>query len=62
MEPLLGLIIFTFLLPAIDRYWDRKRPFRFSGFHAGLFWAYFSLRYPILILATLVAIKRALEL
>jgi hypothetical protein len=62
LEPLFSLIICTFLLLAIDRYWDRKRPSRFTRFDAGLFWSYFSVRYPILILATLIATKHSLGL
>ena len=55
------VILFSIGLLAIDGYWDRKRQHRLSGICATVFWPYFWLRYPALILATIVATRRGLQ-
>jgi hypothetical protein len=54
-------ILFSAILLAIDSYWDRRTRRGLTGIPAGLFWSYFFLRYPALILATITATKMALQ-
>jgi hypothetical protein len=56
-----AVILFSIALLAIDRYWDRKRRCGLRRIHAAIFWSYFWLRYPALILATIAATKRGLQ-
>lgn len=56
-----AVIVFSIALLAIDGYWDRRRRRGLSGIHAAIFWSYFWLRYPALILATIIATKRGLQ-
>jgi hypothetical protein len=56
------VILFSILLVAIDAYWDRRRQQGLSGIYGVVFWSYFWLRYPALILATITATERGLPL
>ena len=56
-----AVILLSSALLAIDGYWDRRRQRKLSRIHAGVFWAYFWLRYLALILATITATKRGLQ-
>jgi hypothetical protein len=55
------VILFSVVLLAVDEYWDRKRRRGLNGLLAGVFWSYFWLRYPALILATIAATKAGLS-
>jgi hypothetical protein len=56
-----AVILFSIGLLAIDGYWDRKRRRGLSGRQKSIFWSYFWLRYPALILATITATKQGLH-
>jgi hypothetical protein len=55
------VILFSIGLFAIDGYWDRRRRRALSWSQASVFWSYFWLRYPALILATIIAARRGLQ-
>ena len=55
------VIVFAIMLLMIDSFWDRSRRRGLSRIHAGVFWSYFWLRYPALILATIAAATRGLQ-
>ncbi len=54
-------IFFSIVLLVIDSYWDLTRRRGLSGIYASIFWSYFWLRYPSLILVTITATKRGLH-
>lgn len=56
-----AVILISIALRAIDGFWDRKRQRGLCGRHATLFWSYYWLRYPVLIVATITATKRGLH-
>lgn len=53
-----AVILFSIALLAIDGYWDRSRQGPPTAIRAWIFWFYFWLRYPALILATFEATSR----
>jgi hypothetical protein len=55
------VILFSIALLAVDGYWDRRRAHGFSRIYTRVFWSYFWLRYPILIIATITATMRGLQ-
>ena len=55
------VILFAIALLEIDRYWDRQRRQGLNGIQTALFWSYFWLRYPALILATIQATRQGLQ-
>ena len=52
------VIALGIVLHAFDSFWDRRRRRSLRRIYAGLFWFYFWLRYPVLILATIAAATR----
>jgi hypothetical protein len=56
-----AVILFSIGLFAVDGYWDRRRRRGLSWSQASVFWSYFWLRYPALILATIIAARRGLQ-
>jgi hypothetical protein len=55
------VLLLSIALFIIDGFWDRRRQRGSGGVEAGVFWSYFWLRYPALILATIAATKHALR-
>jgi uncharacterized membrane protein len=55
------VIFLSIVLLATDAYWDRKWRRGLNGTYARVFWFYFWLRYPALVLATITAAKRGLQ-
>lgn len=55
------VILFAIALLEIDGYWDRQRRQGLNGIQTALFWSYFWLRYPALILATIQATRQGLQ-
>jgi len=55
------VIFFSIVLLAIDSYWDRRWRCALNRTYARVFWFYFWLRYPALVLATITATKRGLQ-
>jgi hypothetical protein len=56
-----AVIVFSILLIMVDDYWDQWRRDRLSRGRAFIFWLYFWLRYPVLIIATIIATRRGLQ-
>ena len=57
-----SIVIFSsIVLVAIDGYWDRRWHRGLDGTCAGVFWFYFWLRYPALVLVTIIATRRGLQ-
>ncbi len=54
------VILFSIALLAIDGYWDRQWRYELSSIQKTVFWLYFWLRYPVLILATIQLTRRGL--
>jgi len=55
------VIFFSIVLLAIDGYWDRRWRRGLNRTYARVFWFYFWLRYPALVLATITATRRGLH-
>ena len=55
------VIFFSIVLVALDGYWDRRWRRGLDGTCAGVFWFYFWLRYPALVLVTIIATRRGLQ-
>jgi hypothetical protein len=55
------ILLVATVLHAVDSFWDRKRRRGLRRIEAGIFWSYFWLRYPALILATVTAGKWAIQ-
>ncbi len=55
------VILLAIALLEIDGYWDRQRLQGLNGIQTALFWSYFWLRYPALIVATIQATKQGLQ-
>ena len=55
------VIFFSIVLLAIDSYWDRSWRRGLNRKYARVFWFYFWVRYPALVLATITTTKRGLQ-